>query len=181
MEDVVSRHPYQIYFKTALIFVSFIIFFGFRTAFGMDMENVQAIADNLKRFSDRNIKIVVEESTKPDAYLHPMGYIVITNSIINLCESDAEIAFILGHELGHSKRGHYNQSSEILGISREAYLPENLWQEIDADSYSVKIMKAAGYDPAASLAVLAKLKAYGIGQSSYMEKRIKALLYVAAD
>lgn len=143
----------------------------------MDAARMQTIADKLTNTTGQDIKILIEDSCKPDAYLHPMGYIVITSGMLGLFEDDAEIAFIIGHELAHSIRGHYNGGSEILGIARDIYLPAKLWKEIDADAYSLNIIKAAGYEPAASLRVLMKLRVNEIGQSStYTEKRINALI-----
>lgn len=146
-------------------------------ASGSDIERIYAIASKLAAVAGQDAHIVVEDAAKPDAYLHPMGYIVITSGMLGLFEDDADIAFIIGHELAHSIRGHYNGGSEILGIARDIYLPEKLWKEIDADAYSLKIIKAAGYEPAASLRVLMKLWVNEIGQSStYTEKRINALI-----
>lgn len=184
MKEVVSRHAYQRYFKTAVLFSSLIVFvvvfFGFKPAFSMDMTRAQAIAGKLERLTGkniRNIKIAVENSAKPDAYLHPMGYIVITTGLMNFCEDDAEMAFILGHELAHFLRGHYKAKAEMLGISKDISVPEQLLKEVDADFYGLQYMKAAGYEPAASLRVLTRLIAHGAGQSSSLQKRINALAY----
>jgi len=49
-------------------------------------------------------------------------------------------------------------------------------KEIEADAHGLKIIEAAGYDPAASFTVLNKLRSYGIGQLSPLERRINALL-----
>lgn len=185
---VVSRHAYhQRYFKTAvlssslIVFVVFVfvfVFLAFKPAFSMDMTRAQAIADKLERLTGKNIqniKIAVENSAKPDAYLHPMGHIVITTGLMNFCEDDAEVAFILGHELAHFLRGHYKEKAEVLGISKDISVPEQLIKEVDADLYGLQYMKAAGYEPAASLRVLNKLIAHGAGQSSSLQKRINAL------
>jgi predicted Zn-dependent protease len=53
-----------------------------------------------------------------------------------------------------------------------------LWKEIDADIYSVKILKATGYDPAVSLRVLSKLMSNGMGQSSTLEIRLNTLISI---
>ena len=187
MKEVVSRDAYhQRYFKTAvlssslIVFVFVFVFLGFKPAFSMDMTRAQAIADKLERLTGKNIqniKIAVENSAKPDAYLHPMGYIVITTGLMNFCEDDAEMAFILGHELAHFLRGHYKEKAEALGFSKDISVPEQLIKEVDADLYGLQYMKAAGYEPAASLRVLNKLiaHAHGAGQSSSLQKRINAL------
>ncbi|MBI3397980.1 MAG: M48 family metalloprotease [Deltaproteobacteria bacterium] len=144
----------------------------------MDTARLQAIANNLTNITGYGIKICVEDSSKIDAYLHPAGHIVITTGLMNFFEDDAEMAFIIGHELSHMVSKHYKSGSEILGISTDIYFPDSLRQEMEADEYSLKIMKAAGYDPAASLRVLAKIRVNAAGQlSSYLEKRINALAF----
>lgn len=176
-EKIVSgfRSAKKIYLTSVILAVMYVL--TAQQASGSDIERIYAIASKLAVVAGQDAHIVVvEDAAKPDAYLHPMGYIVISSGMLGLFEDDAEIAFIIGHELAHSIRGHYNGDSEILGIARDIYLPAKLWKEIDADAYSLKIIKAAGYEPAASLRVLMKLRVNEIGQSTYTEKRINALI-----
>ena len=90
---------------------------GFKPALGMNTTSVQAIVDKLAKLTGQDIKVVVEDSAKLDAYLHPMGHIVITTGLMNFYEDDAEMAFIIGHELAHFLRGHYKEKS----VERIAY------------------------------------------------------------
>lgn len=181
MKEAVSGHSYQRYFKTAVLFSSLIVFvfLGFKPAFSMDMTRVQAIADKLERLTGRHVKIVVENSAKPDAYLHPMGYIVITNGLMNFFEDDAEMAFVIGHEWAHIIKGHYKGGQDILGISKEISISDKLKKEMEADAYSLDFIKAAGYEASASLKVLAGLRQImgqnGMGYSSSLQERINTL------
>lgn len=146
------------YLKTALIFISLTIFFGFKPTFAMDMEMVRTIADKLENLTDSDIKIVAEESAKPDAYLHPMGHIVITTGLMHLLKDDAEMAFVIGHEMAHLIKGHYDREEEdILGISKEISASDKIKKERDADEYSLILLKRAGYERGASLKVLSGL------------------------
>jgi len=181
MKEAVLGHSYQRCFKTVVLFSSlivFLVFLGFKPAFSMDMARVHAIADKLERLTGQNIKIVVENSAKPDAYLHPMGYIVITNGLMNFFEDDAEVAFVIGHEWAHVIKGHDRGEQDILGISKEISISNKLKKEMDADAYSLNFIKTAGYEPAASFKVLARLRHMmgknGVGYSS-LQERINAL------
>ncbi|HAG50846.1 MAG TPA: hypothetical protein DHU69_08705 [Deltaproteobacteria bacterium] len=157
---------------------------GLAPAFSMDgvyMSKVEAIAGGLTVYTQHDVKIVVEDSINPDAYIHPLGHIVITTGILDLFNNDSELAFIIGHELAHIVRGHFDDKSDVLGISKDIYLPENIWKEMDADAYSLKIIKAAGYEPAASLRVLNILRTNNLGQSSSLEKRMSVLVSNIGD
>lgn len=179
MKEAVSGHSYQRYFKTITLFSLLIVFLGFKPALSMDITRVQAIADKLERLTDRHVKIVVENSAKPDAYLHPMGYIVITNGLMNFFEDDAEMAFVIGHEWAHVIKGHYKGGQDILGISKEISISDKLKKEMEADAYSLDFIKAAGYEASASLKVLAGLRQImgqnGMGYSSSLQERINTL------
>lgn len=180
MKEVASGHSYQRYFKTITIFSLLIVFvfLGFKPAFSMDMTRVQAIADKLERLTGRDIKIIVENSAKPDAYLHPMGYIIITNGLMNFFEDDAEMAFVIGHEWAHAINGHYRGGQDILGISKEISVSDKLKKEMEADAYSLDFIKTAGYEASASLKVLAGLcqlmDKSSLGYSS-LQQRMNAL------
>jgi len=149
-------------------------------AFGIDANRVRAITEELAVSAGQDIRIVVDASEyRPEAYSHPMGYIVVTQGLIEMFEDADEMAFIIGHEVAHLARLHYyNNKTGMLHISGDIYIPAELWKEIDADIYSVKILKAAGYDPAVSLSVLSKLMSNGMGQSSPLEIRLNTLISI---
>lgn len=152
------------------------LFLGISIAFCMDIERLQKIAGNLEDVAGRDINIIIEDSERPDAYLHPLGSIILTRGLVDAIEDDAEMAFIIGHEMGHVVMDHYNGNS-TLGIAGDALLPD-MGKEIEADGYSLMIIEAAGYGPAASLRVLGKIKTLGmVGQVSSIKRRIDALSF----
>jgi predicted Zn-dependent protease len=60
------------------------------------------VANKLRTFSFEVIK-----GTEPNAFALPGGFIFVTRSLLELCDwNQDEIAFILGHEMGHVIRGH---------------------------------------------------------------------------
>jgi len=62
----------------------------------------KCVARKLRTF---NFEIV--KSDEPNAFALPGGFIFITHSLVELCDRNQdELAFILGHEMGHVIRGH---------------------------------------------------------------------------
>jgi predicted Zn-dependent protease len=120
------------------------------------------------------------QSDEPNAFALPGGFIFVSRSIIELCRWDkSEVAFILAHEMGHVIRGHAIErivaSSAVSAVSRTAPVRGVLggWlrsvgvqflqtaysrdQELEADRLGVRLMIAAGYEPQASMRLLARL------------------------
>jgi predicted Zn-dependent protease len=55
----------------------------------------------------RTSSFEVIKGTEPNAFALPGGFIFVTRSLLELCDwNQDEIAFILGHEMGHVIRGH---------------------------------------------------------------------------
>ena len=110
----------------------------------------------------------------------PGGFIYITRALLEALESDDEIAFVLGHEIGHVAGDHIRKqlsqaiagsilldiltggSSQLVRIGTDIMF--SLYQsgysrqhERDADTRGVRYMKAAGYNPVAAITALKKL------------------------
>ncbi|KAI4985343.1 hypothetical protein ZWY2020_017973 [Hordeum vulgare] len=83
--------------------------------------------------------------------------LMVTTGMLDLLETDAEIAFALGHEVGHIIARH------TADIAKQAWFPTILWwpifsmMEIEADHIGIMLLGAAGFDPKAALVVLWKL------------------------
>jgi len=116
----------------------------------------------------------------PNAFALPGGFIFITRSLLDLCERKPdEIAFILGHEIGHVIRGHAFDrmvSSTLFGVASRATpagrvlgpgmvgmgikLMQSAYtqdQELEADSFGARLAHSAGYDPGASIRMMQRL------------------------
>jgi predicted Zn-dependent protease len=108
------------------------------------------------------------------------GHVYVTEGAVSFSHSEAEIAAILAHEIGHQMAGHFcqpmqNPSKGSFGgffdwlfsgnhdDIKEQPIGSSLTQVIDiskekqADQYAVKLLKAAGYDPNAMLEVARRL------------------------
>ncbi|KAL6563454.1 hypothetical protein OROGR_002413 [Orobanche gracilis] len=107
--------------------------------------------------------IVVDDTSIDNAYCFPGGKIVIFTGMLNHLKSDAEIATIIGHEVGHAVARHSaEQMSGILWLLLlQFFMPDvlkmasNLFlrlpfsrrNEMEADYIGLLLMASAGYDP----------------------------------
>jgi predicted Zn-dependent protease len=117
---------------------------------------------------------------EPNAFALPGGFIFVSRSILDLCQWDAgEIAFILGHEMGHVIRGHAIDrivtNTAVAAASRAAPIRGALggWlktvgiqylqtaysrdQELEADRLGVRLFMAAGFQPEGAIRLLTRL------------------------
>lgn len=120
------------------------------------------------------------QSSDVNAFALPGGFIFATNSILKLCDfNEHEIAFILGHEIGHVVKWHIfnrtiaNSSLNIISmVSKPTGLLSGLAvrtinslmqngysreQELEADNFGAKLMYAAGFDPHYAVVLLNRL------------------------
>src|SRR3990167_8362245 len=65
--------------------------------------------------------------------------IFISDGLMKLLTDEHELAFFLGHELGHIALGHTRFWSRFLAARR-------LDRELAADAHAVRLMRAKGYD-----------------------------------
>lgn len=123
---------------------------------------------------------ILNERKELNAMTAPGGFIYITRALLEALESDDEVAFVLGHEIGHVTGDHIRKqlsqaiagsllldiltgrASRLVRIGTDIMF--SLYQrgysrqhERDADSRSVRYMKAAGYNPVAAITALKKL------------------------
>ncbi len=123
---------------------------------------------------------ILNERKELNAMTAPGGFIYITRALLEALDNDDEVAFVLGHEIGHVAGDHIRKqlSQAIVGsllldilTARASQLVRigsdvmfSLYQsgysrqhERDADMRGVRYMKAAGYNPVAAITALKKL------------------------
>jgi len=150
---------------------------------------VQQVGERLAVRSHRAdlvYRFTVLDSEEVNAFALPGGYIYITRGMLAMLNSEAELAAVLGHEVGHvtarhSVRQYTAQQAAGLGYTIGAILlPElrtagaqNVYSlfggalirgygrehELEADGLGAEYLARAGYDPNAMLQVIRILKA----------------------
>lgn len=147
-------------------------------------ERVQRILDRLVKVGDRQelvYTIKVLEEDKLNAVSLPGGYIYVYQGLIDVVESDDQLACVIGHELGHITSRHsikklqsiygytllqlaaiQSRSAELAGGLNTAFLSIFLEysqeDEFWADKLGVKYAQRAGYDPKGMAQFLKTLK-----------------------
>ena len=131
--------------------------------------------------SASDFTIALLDSSVENAFAIPGGYVYVTRQLLALMNSEAELASVLGHEIGHvaarhaSKRSNRSTIGAILaagigvatgsgalaqaaGYGAQLYtLRFSRAQEYQADELGVRYIAGAGYDPRAAAAMLDSL------------------------
>jgi predicted Zn-dependent protease len=129
-------------------------------------------------------RFTVLNSPSVNAFALPGGYVYVTRGLLALANSEAELAGVLAHEIGHVTARHaaqrYNRAiatslgTAILGavvqspgVNQLAQIGGELFlkgfsreQEFQADTLGVRYMSRVGYDPEAQAAFLRTLSSH---------------------
>ena len=131
--------------------------------------------------------VTLLNSSVNNAFAVPGGYVYATRQLVNLMNNEAELAAVLGHEVGHvaarhsARRQQAAQRNQLLGLlgaviggavlgspdlgnlalqtSQLATLRYSRSQEIEADQLGIQYLNRAGYDPRAMATLLQSLAA----------------------
>ena len=135
------------------------------------------------------ITVDLVESDEVGAWALPGGFVLITTAFYELCETDDELAVVLGHEIAHINEGHVNnplegrvqenfkQYVDELGLEigygfNDEFSDESAermvnmitkQKELDADKQGILYTVLAGYDPRAAFTVIDKAVESGEG------------------
>jgi predicted Zn-dependent protease len=120
-------------------------------------------------------------AAEANAFALPGGFIWVTRPLLELCGSNPdEVAFILGHEMGHVICKHAMDrlmansvldtalrvvpigglvgsqvGGFVLSLLKQRYSQD---QELEADQLGVRLARSAGFEPAAAIRLLDRLK-----------------------
>ncbi len=131
--------------------------------------------------------VTLLNSSVNNAFAVPGGYVYATRQLVTLMNNEAELAAVLGHEVGHvsarhsARRQAAAQRNQLLGLlgaviggavlgspdlanlslqgSQLLTLRYSRGQELEADQLGVQYLKSAGYDPRAMATLLSSLAA----------------------
>lgn len=87
-------------------------------------EYVNLVGLYVARFSDRpmtynDYTFVVIDHEKPNAYAGPSGFVFVTRGLIEVSESEDELAAVLAHEVSHVVRKHPELAAAAAGQVRD--------------------------------------------------------------
>lgn len=140
---------------------------------------------------DVTYKFTVLDSPVVNAFALPGGYVYTTRGLVALAGSEAELAAVLAHEVGHITGRHsaerYSRgvvtslganvlaaaidssgATQALGLGSQLYLSSySRSQEDEADTLGIRYLSRAGYDPSAMSSFLQNLQ-----NSSALEAQI---------
>lgn len=135
-------------------------------------------------FPNLRFTFTVLNTPSVNAFAIPGGYVYLTRGLLALASNEAEMAGVLGHEIGHviARHGAERQSQGLLtqlgaaavaiatgspelasaaGYGGQAYLQSySRDQELEADTLGVDYMAASGYNPNAMASFLATMGDY---------------------
>ena len=131
--------------------------------------------------SERDFRVTLLNSADNNAFAIPGGYVYVTRQLLALMNDEAELAAVLGHEVGHVAARHSRSRSrtstvgsvlagllgavtgsssvgQIAGQAAQLYtLRFSRQQELQSDDLGVRYLASAGYDPLAMSTVLRSL------------------------
>jgi predicted Zn-dependent protease len=149
-------------------------------------EYVNRVAQKIARQSDAALPVTVRivESGDLNAFTLPGGHIYLNSALLKLTESEAELAFILAHEIGHvaarhaTKEASRNQLLQVgsvplmilggwsgMAVRQLAGTTERLGalkgargSELEADRLGLDFLDKSGYDPSAAIDMFERIE-----------------------
>ena len=148
---------------------------------------VDRVGEDLAKHSHRpeiRYRFTVLDSSEVNAFALPGGYVYITRGLMAYLNSEAELAAVLGHEIGHvtARHGVRQHSMETaakstiiagsLLVPGAAALGQGMYgllggalisgygrdHELEADALGAEYLARSGYDPSAMIDVIEVLK-----------------------
>lgn len=104
-----------------------------------------------------------EDPEMVNAFTHVGGYVYFTTALLDFVASDDELAFIMGHELGHNENKHVIKAVQQIELGQSVlgevggdllsaamnvlFASFNQPQELEADRAGMYLSYKGGYDP----------------------------------
>src|SRR3569623_1534097 len=166
---------------------------------GLRAAYVQAVGQRVGAYSGvanagQALHFTTLNAAVENAFSVPGGYVYVTRQLLDLMDDESELAFALGHEVGHVAANHAHAREEYVSRSPLAWiggaiasifggddfggflerralldvLQFSREQEYEADVLGIRYMVAASYDPAGAYELLAALT-----RASALEARVQ--------
>ena len=144
--------------------------------------------------SSQVLTVTVLDTDVVNAYALPGGYIYLTRGLLALANNEAELAGVIGHEIGHVAARHTAQrltwarvaeiavtvvdastshleygglATDLSGLAAHAMIAGySREQEIESDTLGVRYLARAGYDPYAMATFLRQLERHSALQDA---------------
>jgi predicted Zn-dependent protease len=139
-------------------------------------------------------RVAVARNRAPNAFAAGGGYLYITDGALDFADNESELVAILAHEMGHQLSGHFCRREERSGFFTWLFggggdagqdvrrhelgslsLVVDPVKEQEADNRAVAVLRAAGYDPHAMLAVARRLRSAAGPTHLQDPRRIRSL------
>lgn len=144
----------------------------------------QKLVSNLSNPEFNRYFFKVVDSSEVNAFALPGGYIYVTRGLLAMINSEAELAGVLGHEIGHVTNHHGAKQilrqvgAQILSIGGAIANPKNAGQwlmistslfntinlgygreaELESDAHGLMMAQKAGYNPRGVVEFLSNLR-----------------------
>jgi beta-barrel assembly-enhancing protease len=142
---------------------------------------VNRVGQGLVPYSQRSripYTFQVVESDQINAFATMGGYVYVTTQLLKTADNEAQLASVLGHEMGHIAAKHALEqmrekalaqgAASLAGLDRNQAVnigvelvlsrPNSRRDEFEADQKGLATLKAAGYAPSAMPTFMAKLQ-----------------------
>lgn len=116
---------------------------------------VKDIAKNLLKDDAetfQQLRFYTLKSNETNAFSTDQGIIFVTTGLISQVSSEAQIAYVLAHEIAHYKRKHvlerFKQNTSLKNANYYELSTYSKERELEADADAIELYKKAGYDEA---------------------------------
>jgi beta-barrel assembly-enhancing protease len=108
------------------------------------------LKDDAETFSQ--LRFYTLKSNETNAFSTDQGIIFVTTGLISQVSSEAQIAYVLAHEIAHYKRKHvlerFKQNATLKNANYYELSTYSKERELEADADAIELYKKAGYDEA---------------------------------
>jgi predicted Zn-dependent protease len=153
--------------------------FKIEAAYGTDdyrLPYLNDLVSTLAQTSQKPFQYRVYVAPGPaNAFALPGGIIIVTEGMLQILESEAELVSVLGHEMGHVELGHCFDSARFEMVNRKlggqtlGEIADTIYgfmarssfsktQEKESDDYGFGALTSHGYDPMATADAFERLQ-----------------------